>query len=209
MLRDKPEDAKILEFGVALARDLCAQSVFGAPLRVLFDTRPQKSTEKRWNWVRRGAPVIIEIGPRDVDGGNVSFMRRDALRDGDKVKSQVMARDAFVAGASKLLSEIQNELYAEAKARLTGNIKTGIDSFAALEGYFGSGADDENAGEFKGWVRAAWSRPSGAALDAIDTKLKALKLTLRNAPGDQPTTFGKCIFTGEPGVEEILIARAY
>ena len=32
---------------------------------------------------------------------------------------------------------------------------------------------------------------------------------LFNAPGDQPTVFGKCIFTGAPGVEEILIARAY
>ena len=46
-------------------------------------------------------------------------------------------------------------------------------------------------------------------VDAIEGKLKALKLTLRNVPGDQPTSFGKCIFTGAPGVEEILIARAY
>ncbi len=209
MLRDKPEDAKVLEYGVSLCRDLAAHSVFGMPVRVLFDTKPQKSTEKRWNWVRRGAPVIIEIGPRDVDGGNVSFMRRDSLREGDKVKSNIMARDAFVAGAAKLLSEIQNELYAEAKARLCANIKTDIDSFEALEAYFGAGAEDENAGEFKGWVRAAWCKPGGAELDAIDTRLKALKLTLRNAPADQRTTFGKCIFTGKPGVEEILIARAY
>ena len=40
-------------------------------------------------------------------------------------------------------------------------------------------------------------------------KLKALKLTIRNAPADQPSSFGACIFTGAPGVEEILIGRAY
>jgi prolyl-tRNA synthetase len=46
-------------------------------------------------------------------------------------------------------------------------------------------------------------------LEAVGTKLKALKLTIRNAPREQPASFGKCIFTGAPAVEEILIARAY
>ncbi len=58
-------------------------------------------------------------------------------------------------------------------------------------------------------MRAPWCRPAGAALDAVVEKLKALKLTIRNAPLDQPATFGPCLFTGQPGVEEILIARAY
>jgi prolyl-tRNA synthetase len=43
----------------------------------------------------------------------------------------------------------------------------------------------------------------------VGNRLKALKLTIRNAPRAQPATFGNCIFTGAPGVEEILIARAY
>jgi prolyl-tRNA synthetase len=58
-------------------------------------------------------------------------------------------------------------------------------------------------------VRAPWSRPTGAALDAIDERLKALKLTLRNIPLDQNPVSGPCLFTGEPAVEEVLIARAY
>ena len=51
--------------------------------------------------------------------------------------------------------------------------------------------------------------PTGAELDAVDTKLKALKLTIRNAPMDQPSEFAPCLFSGKPGVEEILIGRAY
>ena len=39
--------------------------------------------------------------------------------------------------------------------------------------------------------------------------MKTLKLTIRNAPLKQPASFGACIFTGQPAVEEILIARAY
>ena len=73
-----------------------------------------------------------------------------------------------------------------------------------MESYF-SGSDDE----FKGWLKVSWSKPSGADLDKVDTKLKALKLTIRNAPLQQPDTFAPCLFTGAAGVEEILIGRAY
>ncbi len=89
---------------------------------MLVDAKPMKSAEKRWNWVRRGAPVIVEIGRRDAAGGNVTYMRRDALRDGDKVVSHTRPRAEFVAGAPALLDEIQARLFAEAKARLDGNI---------------------------------------------------------------------------------------
>ena len=48
-----------------------------------------------------------------------------------------------------------------------------------------------------------------AALEEVGNRLKALKLTIRNAPLAQPASYGVCIFTGAPAVEEILIARAY
>jgi prolyl-tRNA synthetase len=204
MLRDKPEDAEVLAFCDKLVASLSALSAFGQPLRVLLDTKKIKSAEKRWNWVRRGAPVIVEIGPRDAASGAVTYMRRDTLRDGDKVKSSAMPLDDFVAFAPSLLTDIQATLRAEAKARLDGNIKTGVTDWAGVEAYFAGGDD-----EFKGWLRVSWSRPTGAELDAVDTKLKALKLTIRNAPMDQPSSFSPCLFSGKLGVEEILIGRAY
>jgi prolyl-tRNA synthetase len=175
-------------------------------VRAHVDAKPGKSADKRWDWVRRGAPLILEIGPRDAANAQVSFMRRDVLRDGDKLKSHALARDAFVAEAPALLQAIQDALFAEAKTRLDANIRADIKTYDELAAYYGA---DEDAGGFKGWVRAPWSRPSGAALDAVVEKLKALKLTIRNAPMDQPSAFGPCLFTGAPGVEEILIARAY
>jgi prolyl-tRNA synthetase len=208
MLRDKPEDAAVLEFAASLESALKAQRVFDERLRVLVDRRATKSADKRWNWVRRGAPIIVELGARDAASGTVTFMRRDALRDGDKVKSQAMGKDEFVAKVPGLLAEIQANLFQEAKARLTANITTGVPSWEALADYFGAAGEDDND-EFKGWVRAPWSRPCGAELEAIDAKLKTLKLTIRNAPMDQPASFAPCIFTGKPGVEEVLIARAY
>jgi prolyl-tRNA synthetase len=210
MLRGKPEDAEVLAFCEALTRELGAQSAFGERLRVLLDTKDIKSADKRWNWVRRGAPVILEVGPRDVASNAVTFMRRDSLRDGDKIRSSAMPRDEFVRFAPDLLTDIQRTLYAEARARLDGNIRTDISSMKDLEAYFGvAAANDEDAVEFKGWVRAGWSRPQGAALDEVDAQLKALKLTIRNAPLDQSGVSGRCLFTGAPAVEEILISRSY
>jgi prolyl-tRNA synthetase len=204
MLRDKPEDAALIEYCAALERELKA-----AGIRVLVDLKPVKSAEKRWSWVRRGAPVIVEIGGRDAAGGNVTFMRRDQLRDGDKVISHTKARAAFVGEALALLEAIQASLFAAAKARLDGNITTGLTTFDDLQAYFGPAEADDEGGAFKGWAQVAWSRPDGAKLEAVADRLKALKLTIRNAPLAQANVAGTCLFTGEPAKENVLIARAY
>jgi prolyl-tRNA synthetase len=204
MLRDKPEDAEVLAYCENLVKALSGMTAFGQPVRAFLDTKKIKSAEKRWNWVRRGAPIIIEIGPRDAAGGLVTYMRRDDLRDGDKVKSIAKPLQDFLEGAVQLLAEIQAGLYTEAKARLDDNIKSGVTDWKGVEDYYAGGDD-----EFKGWLKVSWSKPAGAALDAVDTKLKSLKLTIRNAPLKQPHSFAPCLFTGATGVEEILIGRAY
>ena len=210
MLRGKPEDAEVLAFAEGLVKALHEKFALGEPIRALLDTKDQKSSDKRWNWVRRGAPIIVELGPRDAASGQVTFMRRDNLRDGDKVQSQAMSRDDFVDAAPGLLAAIQQTLFEEAKASLDANIRGDLTTFDQVAEYFGKVSDEEEeTSAFKGWVRASWSRPTGEALDAVEQRLKGFKLTLRNAPMNQPSSFGPCVFTGEPGVEEILIGRSY
>jgi prolyl-tRNA synthetase len=204
MLRDKPEDAALVDYCKALQKDLKAKGV-----RVLVDLKQLKSAEKRWKWVRRGAPVIVEAGGRDAAGGNVTFMRRDQLRDGDKIVSHTRSRDAFVAQAQDLLDDIQNSLFAEAKARLDGNVISTIKTFDELADYFGAPEGDDEGGTFKGWAYVAWSKPEGDVLEEIAERLKALKLTIRNAPLNQKPVEGACLFTGEPAREYVLIGRAY
>jgi prolyl-tRNA synthetase len=188
-----------------LAADLNKQTVFGAPLRAWVDTKLGKSADKRWDWVRRGAPLLLEIGGRDAAGAKVSFLRRDALREGEKVKSHLAERDAFVSQAAGILQEVQDSLRAQAQARLDQNMRDDITSFEQLEAYFGA----EDTDDFRGWARVAWSRPTGEALEKIGDRLKALKLTIRNAPMAQPKSHGTCIFTGAPGQEQIIVARSY
>jgi prolyl-tRNA synthetase len=201
MLRDDDGDAAILDYCKLLAAELRAVSVFDEAVRVLVDTKANKASNKRWAWVKKGAPVIVEIGPRDVAGGNVAVLRRDRLyKDDGKLASAFVPRGEFVAGAAALLVDIQTGLHAEAKARLDGNIARDVSDLAA---HFKG--DDK----FVGWVEVQWARPSGAALDKIVAQLKTLKLTMRNVPLDAAPVDGACFFTGAPAVERILVGRTY
>ena len=203
MLRDQPEDEAITAYCKELREELGKQSAFGEPVRALLDLKPAKAATKRWGWVKKGAPVIIEVGGRDMAGGAVSVIRRDRLyRDDGKLDSQVVLRGNFTADVPAMLEAIQSALHAEATARLKANIAV-IDDWAAIERYFAEG--QVNAG----WAEVRWSKPSGAALDVVVERLKTLKLTIRNAPMDQRPIEGACVFSGDPAVERVLVGRAY
>jgi prolyl-tRNA synthetase len=201
MLRETAEDDAVLEYCRALLSELRAQSAFAEPVRAHLDARAGKASNKRWAWVKKGAPIIVEVGPRDVAGGNVAVLRRDRLyREDGKVNTAFLARRDFIASAGAELEAIQTALHAEAKARLDANITRGVTDLGA---HFG-GND-----KFIGWAEVQWSRPTGAALDKVVEQLKALKLTVRNTPADAAVVDGVCIFTGQAAVERILIGRAY
>ena len=109
-----------------------------------------------------------------------------------------------------MLDEIQARLFAEAKARLDDNIIYHIKTFDELVEYFGAPEADDEGGAFKGWAYVPWSKPEGAKLDAIAERLKALKLTIRNAPLNQEAgQRARVCFTGAPAQEYVLIGRAY
>ncbi|MFN3435147.1 MAG: aminoacyl--tRNA ligase-related protein [Sphingomonas sp.] len=203
MLRDQPEDEALIAYAKDIQSNLAGLSAFGEPVRALLDLKPAKAATKRWGWVKKGAPIVIEIGGRDMAGGNVSVIRRDRLyREDGKLDAAVMPRGDFEADAPALLAAIQQALHAEATERLKANIAPAAD-FAAVEAHFADGTKNP------GWVEVQWARPTGAALDAVVERLKALKLTIRNAPGDQAPADGPCVFTGAPAVERVLLARAY
>jgi prolyl-tRNA synthetase len=204
MLREDDGDEALLAYCNDLRKALAAQSALGEPLRVMLDKRPGKATQKRWAWVKKGVPLILEIGGRDAAGGQASVLRRDRLyRNDGKVNFIAQGRDEFVAQAAAELEDIQRSLHGEALARRDAQIERGVTDWAGVEQFF---AADR---KYPGWVELAWSKPTGAALEAVVAKLKTLKLTLRNVPIGGETVSGTCPFTGEPAVERIYVARAY
>jgi prolyl-tRNA synthetase len=203
MLRDAPEDAALIEYCKALQATLAKGVALGEPIRALLDLKPAKAATKRWGWVKKGAPIIVEVGGRDMAGGNVSVIRRDRLyREDGKLDSQIVAQGAFAADAAATLEAIQTNLFEEAHERLRANIAP-VDDWAGVEAMFKDAVRP-------GWADVRWSKPTGAALDAVVERLKKLKLTIRNAPmGQTGLDTGPCVFTGDPSVERVLIGRSY
>jgi prolyl-tRNA synthetase len=137
--------------------------------------------------------------------GKVAMLRRDALWNAENGKPamQFVTREDFSAQAGALLEDIQRSLFEEARVRRDANITRGVTQWQAVVDHF------EKGGKYPGWVEVEWAKPTGAALEAVVEKLKAVKLTIRNVPREGEPATGTCIFTGEPAVERILIARAY
>ena len=69
-----------------------------SPVRVRIDDRDIRGGEKKWQWVKRGVPMRVEIGPRDVAAGGLFLSRRDVGG-----KGQGVPRDEFVANVSTTL----------------------------------------------------------------------------------------------------------
>ncbi len=204
MLRDDDRDRALIDYCEGLRATLAGQHALGEPLRVLLDTRPGKAAQKRWDWVRKGAPVIVEVGGRDMDDGVVSLLRRDRLWNPDSGKPAFQTPSRELAGQTipDVLADMQSALLTEARERREANITRGVGSFEEVEAFFG-------ASRYPGWVEVQWSKPSGAELDRVVERLKQHKLTIRNVPIDAAPVDGPCIFTGEAAVERVLLAKAY
>ena len=204
MLRDDDNDDALLDYCAELVDRLRSEKALGEPLRAMLDKRATKAGPKRWGWIKKGAPIIVEVGGRDMAAGLVTVIRRDGLYGDDgKLAPAASGVDDFVNAAPGLLEDIQILMHREARARLDANIRRDVTDMAGLAAHFADGDS------YPGWVELPWSKPSGAARDGIVEQLKALKVTMRNVPTDAVPTSGACFFTGEPAAERILVGRAY
>ena len=133
IFRSDDEKARVLEYCRKLAVELRAQRFNDAPVRVLVDERDERGGEKIWQWVRKGVPVRLEIGPRDMEKDAVFAGRRDrAPKD-----KQSVARAEFVATIAATLQSIQEGLLARAKAYRDEHTRR-IDSKDEFYAYFAS-----------------------------------------------------------------------
>jgi prolyl-tRNA synthetase len=197
VLRGKDDDAVRAEVE-ALAAELREQSFAGKPVRVLADFRDRDAPAKRWEWTRKGVPLVLEIGPRDLEKEAVAVRRRD---DGDLGMKSV-PRAEIGAGVGPMLEQMQAGYFGEAGERLASRTARDIESLDEFRQWFASEEEDAAA---SGFVRAPWSEAAGSA--AI---LEELKVSVRCIPFDQQLApDSACVLTGEPAVVEAVFGKAY
>jgi len=87
---------------------------------VYIDDSYKKTPDKKWDWVRKGAPIIMEIGKRELEEEKVYYMIRYLGQDGKKSESL----NEFVSNYKDLLKSIHNKMLEKNKKHLEQSIKT-------------------------------------------------------------------------------------
>lgn len=193
--RNDEERAQVLEYVRSLEKEIRAQKYADQAISVKIDDRDLRGGEKAWQYIKQGVPVRVEVGPRDMAKGEVFVGRRDK---GVKEKSG-QARGAFVAALPQILDEIQQNIYARAKATRDANTKK-IESLKEFEEFFGGEAESQAGGfALVHWNEAAMGHEL----------LAQLKVTPRCIPLEGPQENGTCIFTGKPSQRRVIFAKAY
>ncbi|MCO4772019.1 MAG: proline--tRNA ligase [Deltaproteobacteria bacterium] len=192
VLRKNADPEPVIAYCRELAAELKQIRWQDERLRVQVDERDLRGGEKTWQHIKKGVPIRLEIGPRDMENHSVFMGRRDLS---PKDKSGV-PRDEFVAQVGELLQEIQDGLLARAKAYRDAATVT-LSSKEDFAAYFAAG----QPGGFA-WCFAA-DDPS------YEPFLKSLKVTARCIPLDNNDALGDCIFTGAAGQQKILFAKSY
>src|SRR3569832_701204 len=68
---------EVLEYAHRLAQELKHLVYHGEPVRVIVDEREMRGGDKLWSWVKKGIPLRIEVGPRDIAADQLPVERRD------------------------------------------------------------------------------------------------------------------------------------
>ncbi|MFW2479504.1 MAG: proline--tRNA ligase [Lentimonas sp.] len=189
---------EVIAYCRELEKQLKDQYYMDGRVRVEFDDRDMRGGEKAWGWIKKGIPLRVEVGPRDMASNSVFVGRRDrAPKD-----KQSYARDEFVAGLPTLLDEMQAGMLAKAKAFRRANTKE-ITSEAEFVEFFTP--KNQNNPEIHGGFASMGFCCDSELEDQI---AKKYKVTVRCIPNATVNEEVACAFTGKSG-KRVIFAKSY
>lgn len=186
--------AKVYDYCATLKKQLESLQYLGMPLRVMVDQKDMRVGDKMWGWVKKGVPIRIEVGPKEIDEGVISvFKRTDAPKASTK-----MSPEEFTKNVCAELEEIQNELFKRATARRDARFVT-IDTKEEFYRYFSS---EESDG---GFALVHYN-----AEHSMEDKIQEdLNVTVRCIPLGLGKEEGHCPFTGKISHQRVVYAKSY
>ncbi len=163
-------------------------------IRVKLDMRENRTAQdKYWEAVKKGIPIRIEIGERDIENNivSISFRHEDA-------KTRITCEFAHLAKEiPEKLQEIQQYLWKNALTKRE-DFTQSCDSVDQLKAIF----QEPSAG-----LVFACMHPSAEAIKENQNIFSELKITPRCIMNTLPK--GKCIFTQCQDSPVVLFAKAY
>jgi prolyl-tRNA synthetase len=193
--------ARVLDYCTSLAKELRSQSFAGRTIEVIVDQRDERGGEKVWSWIKKGVPVRVEIGPRDIDKDAVFFGRRDRAPK----EKQSMPRQEFVSGIVGLLQSIQDAMLHKAKAYREEHTKI-IDTKEEFYTFFTPPKEEANKPTP---IHGGFAMTHFCGDVELEKKIKdELSVTVRCLPLDKSEP-GTCPFTGKPSAQRAVWAKSY
>ena len=194
--------AAVLDAADKLAAALRNMSYAGAPIEVDVDRRDLGGGVKNWEWIKKGVPLRVEIGPRDLETGNIAVSRRDQPV---KAKEFLPAAE-FSTRVPALLDSIQQALLERAQQFRDAHTRV-INSKEEFYDFF-TPKNRHKPEIHGGFALAHWSGSR-----EIEEQIKSdLKVTIRCIPFVDPTASpegGTCIFSGAPSPQRVVWAKSY
>ena len=196
---DETKAEQVCAYAKFLKEQLSKSSFAQIPLRVHVDERDMRGGEKMWEWVKKGVPLLVEVGPRDVEKQEVVFR----LRTDSDLKKMTMSKTSFIQEAAVLLEQVQKTLFEQMKAYSTQHVYSGFSDFQDLVRFF-TPKNEEKPEIHGGFALVKWCKDP-----KTEEMLKEFKLSIRCIPFEQSGTEGRCILTGRPATCDVLIAKSY
>lgn len=163
------------------------------------DSRDMRGGEKKWEWVKKGVPLRLEVGMREVDSQSVVLYRRDRPH-AEKI---IIPFNALETQIPVLLEEIQENMYKKALSFLEAH-SVDIDTEKDFYEFFSS-QNGENIETSGGFAFAHWS----GDLSVLEEIQEKLGVTLRCIPFSRKNEPGVCPFTQKKSLQRVLFAKAY
>ncbi len=198
IIRKSGERSEVMAYTEALAAALREQYFGDRKIQVEVDDRDTGGS-RGWDWIKKGVPLRVEIGPRDIAKQSVFVGRRDQ----DVGRKISIPRDRFVKEISDILEDIQKNLYDRAQ-RFAASHTTHIDDIGEFEAFF-TPKNPDRPEIHGGFALSHWC---GAT--ACEAKIKTdLKVTIRCIPFDGDDQTGRCICCGGSSRKRVVFAKAY
>ena len=192
-------EAEVFEYADKVAAELRDKRYNDRPLVVHVDKRDIRGGDKSWQWVKRGVPIRLEVGPRDIEADKVVVYRRD---QGPRDK-EFVPRSEFAGKVTGILSDIQDTLFREAKEYRDANITSDISNFDDLKAYF-TPKNVEKPEIHGGFAMGKWCGDT-----EVEKTLSDLKIGIRCLPLEQSGSAGKCIVTGRDATVDAIFGKSY
>ncbi len=178
--------------------DEISASLRAAGVRIHVDARDTlKPGPKFYEWERKGVPLRVEIGPKDMDAQQLMVVTRLEL-DGIPRKEAVPESQAASA-ITERLARYQQALFERALARREANTHRGVTDYARFREII----EGDGGFVFAGWCGSA----------ECETRVKDdTKATIRVLPDAEfrsPDAPAACLVCGGTAQHEAVWARAY